>query len=287
MKEKSPALLGAHVSIAGGVAKAPARGKEIGATAIQIFTKTPNQWAEPRLGQDEIERFKAEIKTNGIEAVVSHDSYLINLASPKKSLRNRSKASFKKELERCRDLSIGYVVTHPGNFMDERSDGLARNAEAYTECLESVDGPMILIETTAGTGTSLGSNFEELADLRQRIPKALRSRVGFCADTCHIFAAGYDIKSDWEGVWQSWEKIIGFEHLRCVHVNDSKTPFGSRKDRHEWISEGSLGKGPFRDLMQDSRFQGIIKVLETPKGDDPVKNDRRMLRRLRAYARGS
>lgn len=275
--------LGAHVSTAGGVANAPARGKAIGATAIQIFTKTPNQWAEPRLRAEDIARFKSELKASGINAVVSHDSYLINLASPKRSLHNRSKASFKRELERCRDLGIEYVVTHPGNYMDDREAGIERNAEAYTECLGAVAGPMILIETTAGSGTALGSTFEELAELRRLVPGPLKKRIGFCADTCHIFAAGYDIVGEWDRVWSEWDSVLGLKHLKCVHLNDSKTPFGSRKDRHELIAEGTLGPGPFRRVMQDSRFQDIIKVLETPKGDDPVKNDRRMLRRLRAY----
>ncbi len=278
-------LLGAHVSTAGGVSKAPARGAEIGATAIQLFTKTPSQWAEPTLTADEVSRFKSEKKRTGIVVVVSHDSYLINLASPDPSLRNKSIASFKSELERCRALGIRFVVTHPGNFLDDRDAGMLRNAAAYTECLETVSGPMILIETTAGSGTALGSTFEELAELRRLIPARLRRRVGFCADTCHIYSAGYDIASDWEKVWAEWESTVGLNLLKCIHLNDSKTPFGSHKDRHEWIAEGTLGAEPFRRVMQDPRFRGIIKLIETPKGDDATKHDRRMLRRLRAYGR--
>jgi len=278
-------LLGAHVSTAGGVSKAPARGAEIGATAIQLFTKTPNQWAEPRLSDDEVRRFKNELRRSGIRAVVSHDSYLINLASPDPSLRKKSIDSFKQELERCSALGIRYVVTHPGNYMDERDAGILRNAEAYTECLTAVKGPTILIETTAGSGTALGSTFAELAELRRLIPGVLRRRVGFCADTCHIHAAGYDIVSDWDGVWADWEATIGLKFLKCMHLNDSKTPFGSHKDRHEWIAEGTLGSEPFRRLMRDPRFRGIIKLIETPKADDATKHDRRMLRRLRAYGR--
>ena len=278
-------LLGAHVSTAGGVASAPARGAEIGATAIQIFTKTPNQWTEPVLTAEKIADFKKEIKRNKIRAVVSHDSYLINLASPDPHLRAKSIISFKKELERCGALGIRYVVTHPGNFIDDREAGMLRNAAAYTECLDAIKGPRILIETTAGTGTALGATFQELAQLRKLIPGRLRRRVGFCADTCHIFAAGYDIVNDWDGVWAQWEATIGLRYLKCLHLNDSKTPFGARKDRHEWIAEGTLGAIPFRKVMQDERFRGIIKVIETPKKDDATRHDRRMLRRLRAYGR--
>jgi deoxyribonuclease-4 len=278
-------LLGAHVSIAGGISSAPARGAEIGATTIQVFTKTPNQWAEPTLTVDEVRRFKNEVKRTGLCAVVSHDSYLINLASPDVSLREKSIRSFKHELERCSALGIPYVVTHPGNFMDDRETGILRNAEAYAECLEAVRGPTILIETTAGSGTALGSTFTELAELRARIPSRLRRRVGFCADTCHIYAAGYDIVLNWDGVWADWDKTLGLKYLKCMHLNDSKTPFGSHKDRHEWIAEGTLGAEPFRRLMQDPRFRGIIKLIETPKADDATRHDRRMLRRLRAYGR--
>lgn len=278
-------LLGAHVSTAGGVSTAPARGAEIGATAIQLFTKTPNQWAEPTLSPDEVKRFKTEVKRTRILEVVSHDSYLINLASPDPSLRNRSIHSFKQELERCRLLGIRYVVTHPGNYMDDRDAGIARNAAAYAECLDAVKGPMILIETTAGSGTALGSTFQELAELRRSIPGRLHRRIGFCADTCHIYAAGYDIVDDWNGVWRAWDETIGMKHLRCMHLNDSKMPFGSHKDRHEWIAEGTLGPEPFRKVMRDPRFRSIIKLIETPKADDPTRHDRRMLRRLRAYGR--
>lgn len=279
-------LLGAHVSTAGGVSKAPARAAEIGATAIQLFTKTPNQWAEPTLSNEEIRNFKSEVKRTELLAVVSHDSYLINLASPDSVLRDKSIHSFKCELERCRLLGIRYVVTHPGNYMDDRESGMIRNAAAYAECLDAVKGPTILIETTAGSGTALGASFGELSELRRRIPANLRRRVGFCADTCHVYAAGYDIVEDWDGVWADWEATVGLKHLKCMHLNDSKTPFGSFKDRHEWIAEGTLGAEPFRRVMQDPRFRGIIKLIETPKADDATKHDRRMLRRLRAYGRG-
>jgi deoxyribonuclease-4 len=278
-------LLGAHVSTAGGVAGAPARGTAIGATAIQIFTTTPNQWREPAISAAETARFRSELARSGIGAVVSHDSYLINLASPDASQLNRSIAAFKSELRRCKDLGIPYVVTHPGNHMGDRDAGLRRNAAAFDECLAAVSGPMLLIETTAGTGTALGSTFDELAELHRMVTDPLRERVAFCADTCHLYSAGYDLVNDWDGVWREWDRTLGLDRLFCIHLNDSRTRLGSRRDRHELIAEGSLGPEPFRRVMLDRRFRGIIKVIETPKGDQPEQQDRRMLRRLRAYGR--
>lgn len=279
-------LLGAHVSVQGGVQSGPGRGAAIGATAIQVFTKTPNQWREPELADDTVAAFRRERDRTGITSIVSHDSYLINLATPDRALAERSIDCFTRELRRCHALGLLAVVSHPGNFMDDRDAGLRRNAEAYTRCLEAVPGPvMVLLETTAGTGTSLGSTFEELARLRELIGSNVRHRVGYCADTCHLHSAGYDLVDDYDGVWSRWSDVLGLEHLRCLHLNDSRTPFGSRRDRHELIGEGSLGPEPFRRLMRDPRFTRIMKVIETPKGDDEVTLDRRMLRRLRAYAR--
>jgi len=280
--------LGAHVSTQGGVQTAPARGVDIGATAIQVFTKTPNQWREPVLDAGTVDAFRQAYDASGMHGVVSHDSYLINLASPDPALIERSIASFVAELTRCHLLGIPAVVSHPGNYMDEREPGLQRNARAYTQALRTAPGAvMVLLETTAGTGTSLGSRFEELAELRALVPSDLRHRIGFCADTCHLYSAGYDLVNAYDAVWAEWERLIGLEHLRCIHLNDSKTPFASHKDRHELIAEGSLGADPFRRIMRDGRFADAIKVLETPKGDDLVTNDRRMLRRLRAYGRGA
>jgi deoxyribonuclease IV len=274
------------VSVQGGVQTGPGRGAAIGATAIQVFTKTPNQWREPVLADDTVAEFRRERERTGITNIVSHDSYLINLASPDPALALRSADSFVAELRRCHALGIGAVVSHPGNFIDDREAGLRRYAEACTRCLAAVPGPvMLLLETTAGTGTALGSTFEELARLRGLIGDAVRHRVAFCADTCHLYSAGYDLVGDYDGVWSRWDAVLGLDALRCLHLNDSKTPFGSRRDRHELIGEGSLGAEPFRRIMRDPRFAGVMKVIETPKGDDDVTFDRRMLRRLRAYGR--
>jgi deoxyribonuclease-4 len=279
--------LGAHVSTQGGVHTAPARAAAINATALQLFTKTPNQWREREIDPATVELFRRELERTGIGSVVAHDSYLINLASPDHGLRARSLSSFIAELTRCERLGIPFLVSHPGNYITDRDRGLARNAAGYAHCLDRVPGKvMVLLETTAGTGTSLGSELEELAALRHLVPEPHRARIGFCADTCHLYSAGYDLVGDYEGVWTRWERVLGLQHLRCLHLNDSKTPFASRRDRHELIAEGSLGAEPFRRLMRDSRLQHTVKIIETPKGDDAVKSDRRMLRRLRAYARG-
>jgi deoxyribonuclease-4 len=278
--------LGAHVSTRGGIQTAPGRGAAICATAIQVFTKTPSQWREPTIPDQAVREFREQLQTSGVWGVVSHDSYLINLASPDRTLSQRSATAFRAELARCEALGISHVVSHPGNYIDVREAGLERNAKRYSEALRAVPGAVgVLIETTAGTGTALGSSFEELAVLRELIGSDVRDRVGFCADTCHIYSAGYDLVNDYDGVWARWERVIGLTHLGCLHLNDSKTPFNSHRDRHELIAEGSLGKEPFRSIMRDPRFRRIPKILETPKGDDEVTNDRKMLRRLRGYAR--
>lgn len=280
-------LLGAHVSTLGGVIHAPQRGRTVGANAIQVFTKTPNQWREPVIDAAQAEVFRTALTRSGIRAVLAHDSYLINLASPDAALRARSEASFTRELERCRLLGIPWVVSHPGNFIDDRAAGLERNARGYASCLARVEGPGVLIEGTAGSGTALGAAFEELAALREALPPAVRSRVGFCLDTAHLHAAGYNVAADVAGVWDEFDCVVGMAHVRCLHLNDSQVAQGSRIDRHAWIGEGAIGPEAFRCIMRDPNLAGVIKIIETPKADDPVRHDRRMLRRLRAYARGA
>jgi len=280
-------MLGAHVSSQGGVASAPARGAALRAEVIQLFTKTPNQWREPTIAADAIERFRSEVRRHRLEAVVAHDSYLINLASPDPVLRARSIASFQSELVRSRALGLRAVVSHPGNYLDDAAAGLERNARAYAECLESVPGDLeVWIEGTAGSGTALGARFEELRDLRNALPDDIRTRVGFCLDTAHLHAVGYDLARV-EPIWEEFDRVIGFDLLKCLHLNDSRAARGSRVDRHEWIGEGQIGPEPFRRIMRDTRFAGVVKIIETPKRDDPLRHDRRMLRRLRAYARGN
>ncbi len=276
------------MSAQGGVHATPARATAIGATAIQLFTKTPNQWREPSLDGGIRDAFHSALEAESLTSVVSHDSYLINLASPDPVLRDRSIESFTRELERCELLGIPGVVSHPGNYMDDRDRGLERNADAIRQALERVPGQVrIYLETTAGTGTALGRSFEELARIRDLLPPEFQGRIAYCADTCHLYSAGYDLVGNFDEVWSEWDRVIGLEHLACLHLNDSRTPFGSRRDRHELIGEGSLGPSPFRRLMLDPRFAHIPKILETPKGDDMVTNDRRTLQRLRRYARSA
>ncbi|MGI9090955.1 MAG: deoxyribonuclease IV [Gemmatimonadaceae bacterium] len=278
-------LLGAHVSSAGGTHSAPARAKAIGGSAMQLFTKQASQWRERQCDDAEIAAFVGAMEDSGVAVVSSHDSYLINLASPKEDLRARSLASFMCELRRCDALRISFLVSHPGNYMDDRDSGVGRNADAITEALECVPGTVkLLLETTAGSGTALGATFEELRDIIDRVATEQRGRVGVCIDTCHVYAAGYDLVADYDGVIARFDDILGLDRLGMMHLNDSKHPLGSRKDRHELIAEGALGEAPFRRIMTDDRLAATGKVLETPKLDDAEATDTRMLARLRSYA---
>jgi deoxyribonuclease-4 len=279
-------LLGAHVSTSGGVASAFPRAAAIGATVIQIFTKQASQWREPAISEEERAHFRQQRASSAVRYACAHDSYLINLASPDPILWTRSLVSFTSELRRCEALGLDALVSHPGNYMDDRNEGLARNAAGIGIALGTVTGrARILLELTAGTGTALGSSFEELAMLVSLIPAAVRDRVGVCVDTCHLFAAGYDIVNEYDAVWSRFDEVIGWSMLGMIHLNDSKTPLGSRRDRHELIGEGSIGQAAFRRWMTDSRLAGVPKVIETPKLNDAVKTDGRMLRLLRRFAR--
>jgi deoxyribonuclease-4 len=282
-KKKVAPLLGAHISIAGGTKEAPARAKTIGATAMQIFTKMANRWAERACEEEECGAFRAAIAETEVAEMCAHDSYLINLASPDATLRARSIDSFISELRRCEALGLNYLVSHPGNHMGDRESGIARNAEAIGMALETVGGKtIVLMETTAGSGTAIGASFEEMAELIELVPSKYRKRVGVCIDTAHIFAAGYDITTDFAGVMQRFDDVIGIDRLRMMHLNDSKAPLASRRDRHELIGEGAIGEGAFRNIMNDPRLARIAKVIETPKVEPDV-TDRLMLERLRGY----
>jgi len=279
--------LGAHVSSAGGVQNAPGRAREIDAVVLQLFTKTPNQWREPKLEEDRITAFHEAVEKEGIRTAVSHDSYLINLATPREDLFERSRTAFRNELERCVALGLDYVVTHPGNATDgDRERGIAQNADAIDQILHEVPGKTaVLLETTAGAGSVLGSTFEELAAIIERISDEQRDRVGVCFDTCHTWAAGYDLRGEYDAVFRHFDDIIGLDRLRLFHLNDSVGELDSKRDRHAAIGEGTLGDEPFRRLMIDERFLEIPKLLETPKGDDPVREDRRNLAKLRELRR--
>ena len=278
-------LLGAHVSIAGGLRNAPIRGAEIGATAIQIFTKQANRWAEPVLDPEAVADFRTGLVEAGIGFTCAHDSYLINLATPDPILRDRSYESFRAELERSGTLGLDAIVTHPGNATDgETERGIEQNADLIARALAEAPGTTrVLLETTAGTGKALGSSFEELAAIRARIPEPLRTRVGVCVDSCHVYAAGYDLAMHYDEVLAEFDRVLGLPQLGLFHLNDSMKPLGSRRDRHTDIGEGTLGDEPFRRIMNDPRLAHVPKVLETPKRDDPTAADRRNLARLRGY----
>lgn len=280
-------LLGAHVSTQGGVASALPRAAAIGATAIQIFTKQASQWREPALADQEIRAFRDGRRSSGIVHANAHDSYLINLASPDAALWTRSLVSFISELRRCEALGLDALVSHPGNYIDDRDEGLSRNAAAIGIALDCVPGATrLLMELTAGSGTALGSSFEEMALLLSAVPARHRHRVGVCLDTAHVFAAGYDLRTRYDDVWDAFDRHIGLARLGMLHLNDSKAPLGSRRDRHELIGRGHIGREAFRRIMADRRLAHVPKVIETPKLDDAIRTDRRMLRLLRGFAGG-
>lgn len=276
--------MGAHVSARGGIDQAPARARLIDARVLQLFTKQPNRWAEPALAPERVSGFLEARRDTGVTWCVSHDSYLINLASPDAALWTRSQRSFQAELERCAALGIEAVVTHPGNATDKDFErGIAANARGLTETLRAVAGPRVLLELTAGSGTSIGATFENLAAIRAGVAEDVRDRIGVCVDTCHAYAAGYDLVNDYEGVWAAYEAVLPLSTLELFHLNDSQHDLGSHRDRHAGIGEGTLGTAPFAALVNDPRFTEVPKILETPKGDDEVTLDRHNLGLLRGF----
>ncbi|PDV96584.1 deoxyribonuclease IV [Candidatus Chloroploca asiatica] len=261
---------GAHMSIAGGVSKAFARGEQVGCEAMQIFSKNERQWAARPLPEAEIAAFKAEQARSGIGPVIVHDSYLINLAAPADELWEKSMRAFADELERCALLDIPYLVTHPGAHTGSGEEaGLEREAVALNRLFdEGVGGTTtVLLETTAGQGTALGHRFEHLARLFELVPH--HDRMAVCVDTCHIFAAGYDIRTPttYAATFAEFDRLVGVDRIKCFHVNDSQKDLASRVDRHAHIGQGFLGLEAFRLLVNDPRFRSIPKIIETPKGD--------------------
>lgn len=264
--------LGAHVSTAGGADKAPANAEAIGAECMQVFTRNQNRWTSPPITPTAAARYAAELERTGVRPVLAHDSYLINLAATAEETAERSVAAFVDELERAGLLAIPYLVMHPGSHLGAGVEaGLARFTDQLDRCLDQA-GPdnrvMVLLETTAGQGTNLGSELSQLRDIigRSRHPQ----RLGVCADTCHLLAAGYDLSSR-EGYERTVEEIaamVGLDRLRAWHLNDSKKGLGSRVDRHADLGEGELGLPPFRWLVTDPRFAELPGVLETPAGPE-------------------
>lgn len=276
--------LGAHVSAAGGTPNAPGRAAELDAVVLQLFTKQPNRWAERDVDDDEAARFRDARERHGIRTAAAHDSYLINLATPDAALLERSRQSFISELRRCEALGLDFLVSHPGNATDGDPDrGIHQNADAIADALDQVPGSTrVLLEGTAGSGTALGASFDELARLLRRVGQRHPDRVGLCLDSCHLWAAGYDLRH-LDDVLDQLDDVVGLGHLHFLHLNDSLTPFASRRDRHAGIGEGSIGPEPFRALITHPRLRHVPKVIETPKGDDPLAADRANLARLRGY----
>lgn len=281
--------VGSHMSIAGGLDKAPLRGKQVGCDTIQIFTKSNRQWRAKRLSDQEVEAFKANLAATGIGPVVAHDCYLVNLAAPRWAVWKKSVAAFRVELERVERLGIPFLVTHPGSHAGAgEAEGMCRVAEALNELHASLpsSGVRILLETTAGQGTSLGYQFEQLAAILAKVEQA--ARVGICLDTCHVFAAGYNIRTPdgYRRTLKELDACLGLERLKAIHLNDSKGGLGSRVDRHEHIGKGRLGLAPFRRFLNDSRLRPVPMILETPKDNDFVIADRRNLACLRRLLNG-
>jgi len=277
------------MSVAGGLDLAPLRGRQVGCDTIQVFTKSNRQWRARRLSDQEVESFKANLAATGIGPVVAHDCYLVNLAAPRKAVWRRSVGAFRVELERAERLGIPYLVTHPGSHAGAgEAEGIRRVAEALNVLHAALPSfrVQVLLETTAGQGSSLGYRFEQLAAILARIERA--ERVGICLDTCHVFAAGYDLRTPdgYRKTLKDLDACLGLSRLKVIHLNDSRGALGSRVDRHEHIGEGQLGLEPFRHVLNDPALRGISMILETPKDDDFVKADRRNLARLRRLLNG-
>jgi deoxyribonuclease-4 len=268
-------LLGAHMSVAGGLHLAFERGAKVGCQTMQIFTKNERQWKSKPLGEAELETWRTARVASPITPIITHDSYLINLATPDQEAWEKSVAAFKEEIERNALLEIPYLVTHAGAHMGSGEEaGLARIAEAVNRIHRErgEPGTMILFETTAGQGTTLGYKFEHWGRLLEQLEHP--EWVGICFDTCHVFASGYDLKTveGYQATMDEFEHYIGLDKLKAFHVNDSMKGLGSRVDRHQGIGKGEMGLEPFRFLINDARFSAIPKILETPKGPDMAED---------------
>ena len=284
-----PDELGAHMSIAGGLHLALERGRALGCFAVQIFLKNQRQWASRPLGTEEIRAFHAARRATAIPWVFAHASYLINLATPEPLAWSRAVDAFTDELERAEALGLDCVAIHPGSHLGAGAEaGLARVAAAVSEALRRTPGYQVRIalENTAGAGGTLGRTFGELGVLLDRTERA--ARVGVCLDTCHLFAAGYDLRSPagYRAAMAEGEATVGLERVLAFHLNDSMASLGSGLDRHEHIGRGRLGLSPFRLLLNDLRFRRVPKALETPKDPEPAADLRNLavLRRLRAVS---
>jgi len=279
---KTEPLLGSHMSIAGGTHLALERAEQAGCQVIQIFVKNNNRWVGKPISEEEAETFQKSWERSAIQEVVAHDCYLINLASPLDEMWQRSIDALIDELERCDRLGLSYLVTHPGSHMGRGEEqGVRRIARAIDQIHQKDWKVRIALETTAGQGTSVGYRFEHLRDIIGAVRQP--DRLAVCMDTCHIFAAGYDIREeeDYQKTMESFDQTVGLDKLRIFHFNDSKRAWGSRVDRHEHIGRGEIGTSAFASLLNDERLTRVPKILETPKGKTH-REDKRNLKVLRS-----
>ena len=263
--------LGAHMSISGGIHFAPERGVKAGCGVIQVFTQNANQWRGKPVSDADALLFRKKWHESGLHEIVSHDIYLVNLGAPPGEVHDKSMAAFREELERCSRLGIVKIVMHPGAHTGDGEEvGIRRIIESFDQLFAAVPGytGKVLLETTAGQGSNVGYRFEHLKAIING--SACPDRFAVCLDTCHIFAAGYDIttREGYEKTFAEFDRLIGLDRLQAFHINDSKKGLNCRVDRHEHIGQGAMGLAPFRFLMNDPRFVKIPKFLETPKGDD-------------------
>ncbi|MBG3014618.1 deoxyribonuclease IV [Proteus faecis] len=264
-------FVGAHVSAAGGVDQAVLRAHEIKATAFALFTKNQRQWKAAPLSTEVIDKFKknCELYNYTPSQILPHDSYLINLGHPEEDALEKSRDAFLDEMQRCEQLGIELLNFHPGSHLNkiDVDKCLQKIAQSINITLEKTKNVTAVIENTAGQGTNLGYRFEHLAAIIDGVED--KSRVGVCIDTCHTFAAGYDLRTieDCEKTFAEFEKVVGFQYLKAMHLNDAKSELASRVDRHHSLGEGNIGKVPFSYIMQDKRFDGIPLILETINPD--------------------
>ncbi len=262
---------GAHVSASGGVENAPLNAIAIGAKAFALFTKNQRQWVAKPLTDASITAFKENMKKGGFRAqdVLPHDSYLINLGHPEVEAREKSLRAFIDELERCQQLGLCYLNFHPGSHLNQIDEEASLNliADSINHALSCTEGVTAVIENTAGQGTNLGHRFEHLAHIIDKVED--KSRIGICLDTCHTFAAGYDLRDrkTYDETMAEFERIVGFKYLKAMHINDSKPKLGSRVDRHHSLGKGEIGLDTFRYIANDSRLEDMPLVLETIDSD--------------------
>ncbi len=283
---KGRLLLGAHMSISGGLQNAIEHGVNTGCTALQIFTRNSNQWKAKHISDEDAETFLAAQKESGISPVVAHTGYLINIAAPDDGIYQRSLAGLIEEIERADKLKIADLVLHPGSPLDQGEEyGMKKIIASLNHCTDKTPDAKtrIALECTAGQGSHLGFKFEQIAAMIDGVEN--KNRISVCVDTCHIFAAGYDIRTQdtYEATLAAFKKTIGFKYLRVIHLNDSIKPLGSRVDRHTHIGNGEIGKDAFKFIMQDERLDNIPKLLETPKEGENYDSDKKNLAILRKF----